>query len=262
MEDFWAEMGAPPPAAVLLNGVELRKGSRVRLTPRPGRDILDLALAGRVAVVEALDQDHDGTIHLAVVLEDDPGRELGEARLPAHRFYFGLDEVEPLAGAGAEAPRRILVAGIGNVFLGDDGFGVEVARRLAERRPAPGVEVADFGIRGLDLAYALQGDYAAAILVDAMPRGGVPGTLYLVEPEPADAAGAEVVPHGMDPARVLRLARALGRVPERTLVVGCEPLAVPGGADEDDLAMGLSDPVRRAADEAVRLIESLIEELR
>lgn len=81
-EDEQRETRASEPATAPVNGVELRKGSRVRLTPRPGRDILDLAPAGRVAVVEALDQDPEGAIHLAVVLEDDPGRELGEARLP------------------------------------------------------------------------------------------------------------------------------------------------------------------------------------
>src|SRR6185503_13749663 len=102
-----------------------------------GADALDLAFAGRVGVVASIEQDYDDRVHVAVTLEDDPGRDLGDARMPGHRFFFGPDEVEPLEGDAGAMPARILVAGIGNVFLGDDGFGVEVARRLAQqpRRP-------------------------------------------------------------------------------------------------------------------------------
>ncbi len=157
---------------------------------------------------------------------------------------------------------RILVAGIGNIFLGDDAFGVEVAQRLA-RRPLPdGVRVVDFGIRGIDLAYALLDDYDAVILVDAAPRGGPPGTLYLVEPdcrqfaEGADA-GVLVETHALDPVKVLRLAASLGAQVKRLLLVGCEPAMPP----EEEMQMGLSDPVRAAAEEAIGLIESLAVEL-
>ena len=95
-------------------------------------------------------------MHLAVVVEDDPGRDLGERRQPGHRFFFAPDEVEPLPAPAPAAPAvRVLVAGIGNVFLGDDGFGVALAGRLARRELPAGVEVVDFGIRGMDLAYAL-----------------------------------------------------------------------------------------------------------
>ena len=109
-------------------------------------------------------QSVEGDVQLAVVLEDDPGRDLGVARQPAHRFFFSTAEVEPLAGGPAVQPGApsILVAGIGNVLLADDGFGVEAARLLAQRELPGGVKVADFGIRGMDLAYELQEDYDVA----------------------------------------------------------------------------------------------------
>jgi hydrogenase maturation protease len=151
---------------------------------------------------------------------------------------------------------RILVAGIGNIFLGDDAFGVEVAQRLARRALPAGVRVIDFGIRGLDLTYALLDGYHGAILVDAVPRGGPPGTLYVIEPEIDDAAGEVTVEgHGMDPAKVLRAARALGSATRPVLLVGCDPHPP---ADEDDMQMGLSEPVAAAVDQAVGLVESLI----
>ncbi len=152
---------------------------------------------------------------------------------------------------------NVLVAGIGNIFLGDDAFGVEVVRRLASHDLPAGVQVADFGIRGFDLAHALMNTESTAVLVDATPRGGEPGTLYLVEAS-VDAAAQEIEPHGMDPASVLRLVHALGGRPPRVLVVGCEPATV----DLDDFGqMGLSPPVEAAVDEAVRMIESLVADL-
>jgi hydrogenase maturation protease len=157
----------------------------------------------------------------------------------------------------------ILIAGVGNIFLGDDAFGVEVVQRLAERTLPDEVRVVDFGIRGLDLTYALLDDHDAVILVDATPRGGTPGTLYVIEPEPEHAEPTEqadltVVAHGMDPAKVLRLVAALGGRVGRLLLVGCEP--GPIGADEE-IGLGLSEPVRAAAEEAVGLIESLVADL-
>jgi hydrogenase maturation protease len=257
----WEELERPGPDSVTVRGVELRAGSRVLLHPRAGGDVLDLALSGKVAVVEGIEQDLEDNLQLAVVLEDDPGRDLGERRQPGHRFFFSLGEVEPLSDEPGRAParHRVLVAGIGNVFLGDDGFGVEAAGRLAQRKLPAGVDVVDFGIRGMDLAYALQDGYDAAIFIDATPRGERPGTLLVIEPE---LAGLEAVPeaHGMDPVKVLALARELGGLPDRVLVVGCEPQA-PMGVDDEDLRMELSEPVRGALDEAVRLVESLIENL-
>lgn len=154
--------------------------------------------------------------------------------------------------------RRVLVAGVGNVFLGDDGFGVEVIRRLAGRELPEGVEVADFGIRGMDLAYALQDDYELVVLVDATPRGGEPGTVYLLEPEIEEDGRVAPDAHGMDPVRVIRLSRALGAPPTRTLVVGCEPRVVVGGEGYDEMLMELSEPVRAAVEEAANLVESLV----
>jgi hydrogenase maturation protease len=143
------------------------------------------------------------------------------------------------------------------VFLGDDGFGVEVAGLLARGELPPGVVVEDFGIRGMDLAYAL-GEYDVAILVDALPRGNAPGTLYLVEPD-LDEQAAAIDTHGMDPVKVLALARHLGSPLPRVLVVGCEPAAVLG--DDDELSGELSEPVRAALGEAVRMVESVLDEL-
>jgi hydrogenase maturation protease len=158
---------------------------------------------------------------------------------------------------------RILIAGIGNIFLGDDAFGVEVVQRLARRRLPEGVRVVDFGIRGLDLTYALLDGWDVVILVDAAPRGGTPGTLCVLEPEvpaiaDADEAGARgpsLEPHNMDPVKVLLLAAALGSPIRRLLLVGCEPTTL---ADALDMQMGLSEPVQAAVDQAVPLIESLV----
>jgi hydrogenase maturation protease len=154
--------------------------------------------------------------------------------------------------------KRILVAGIGNVFLGDDGFGVEVVKRLAERELPDGVEVADFGIRGMDLIYALHDDYEVVIFVDATPRGEEPGTLYLLEPEIEDDGEVVLDTHGMDPVKVIKFARTLGLTPARTLVVGCEPQAVIGGDDFEEMLMELSEPVQAAVEEAAKLVESLV----
>jgi hydrogenase maturation protease len=157
------------------------------------------------------------------------------------------------------SPKRILVAGVGNVFLGDDGFGVEVVRRLAGRGLPEGVEVVDFGIRGMDLAYALQDDYEVVIFVDATPRGEKPGTVYLLVPEIEEDGEVALDTHGMDPVKVIKLSRALGARPTRTLVVGCEPQVVVSGVDYDDMLMELSEPVLAAVEEAVKLVESLVE---
>jgi hydrogenase maturation protease len=157
--------------------------------------------------------------------------------------------------------KRILVAGIGNIFLGDDGFGVEVVKRLAGRELPEGVEVVDFGIRGLDLAYALQRDYELVVFVDATPRGQEPGTVYLIEPEIEDDGEVSLDTHGMDPVKVIKLSRALGAGPTRTLVVGCEPQVVVSGEDYEDMLMELSEPVQAAVEEAVKLVGSLVERI-
>jgi hydrogenase maturation protease len=262
---YWEELERPAPDTVLVDGVELRCRSRVRLRPRAGGDIMDLALAGRTAVIEGIDADLDGHVQLAVVVADDPGRDLGERRQPGHRFFFAPDEVEPLGDETAErgAPAmRILVAGIGNAFLGDDGFGVALADRLARRELAPGVEVVDYGIRGMDLAYAMLDGLDAVVLLDAAPRGLRPGTLSVIEPG-LDVEGRGFDAHGMDPVQVLALARSLGgpgHALPRTLVVACEPQTVMTG-EEDEIVAALSEPVRAALDPAAALVEELLDEL-
>jgi hydrogenase maturation protease len=157
--------------------------------------------------------------------------------------------------------RRVLIAGIGNIFLGDDGFGVEVVKRLAGRELPGDVEVRDFGIRGMDLAYALQDDYEVVVFVDATPRGEKPGTVYLIEPEIEEDGGVVLDTHGMDPVKVIKFARALGPGPSRTLVVGCEPQVVLSGEDYDEMLMEMSEPVQAAVEEAVKMVESLVEEI-
>jgi len=157
--------------------------------------------------------------------------------------------------------KRVLVAGVGNIFLGDDGFGVEVVKRLAGRELPEGVEVKDFGIKGMDLAYALHDDYEVVIFVDATPRGEKPGTVYLLEPEVEEDGEVTLDTHGMDPVKVIKFARALGARPNRTLVVGCEPQVVLTGEHYDEMLMELSEPVRAAVEEAVKLVESLVEEI-
>ena len=184
-----------PVEQVEIAGAAVRVGDRVRLRPRQGGDVFDLALAGQIAAIEALEQDYEGKVHVCVVLDDDPGRDLGLLRQPGHRFFFDVDEVELLPPEEQTQKKvasqpRVLVAGIGNIFMGDDAFGVEVARRLAERALPAEVRVGDFGIRGFDLAYALQDGYETTILIDACPRGDEPGTLYVVEPD-LTALGAD-----------------------------------------------------------------------
>jgi hydrogenase maturation protease len=241
-------------------GVEIGRGSRVVLRPRAGGDIFGDAMAGMVATVEALHEDLDGRVHVAVTLEDDPGRELGEDRRPGHRFFFGVDELEPMAGAPPPS-KRVLVAGIGNVFFADDGFGVAVAQRLQGRELPRGVDVVDFGIRGMDLVFALGEGYDVALFVDAVPRGEEPGTVFLIEPQLGESDEPVMLDaHGMDPVKVLTLAGQLGPVPERILVVGCEPLTGVSG-EQEELVGELSDPVRAAVDIAVEMVEQTLREL-
>jgi len=255
---YWEQLERPAPDMVTVNGVELRRRSRVRLRPRSRADVFDVALEGKTAIVEELVESMEGVMQVAVTVEDDPGRDLGQDRQIGHRFFFSVDEVEPLGPREpAVAPQRILVAGIGNVFFGDDGFGVAVAGRLAATTLPAGVDVVDFGIRGMDLAYALR-DYDVAILVDAVPRGGAPGTLYVIEPD-VDAVEAGPDAHAMDPVKVLALARGLGDPLPRVLVVGCEPATVP--SDDEDLSAELSEAVRAALGGAVRTVELLVDDL-
>jgi hydrogenase maturation protease len=251
---------------VEIGGVIVRPGDRVRLHPKSGGDILDIALRGQIATVESIEEDYEGMQQICVVLDEDPGRDLGMMRQPGHRFFFTPAEVEPVeqhAEPATEPHARvtkkptILVAGIGNIFLGDDGFGVEVAQRMLARPQPDAVRVVDFGIRGLDLAYALQDGYETTILVDAYPRGQRPGTVSVIKPDLNDLSASAcdfVQPHAMHPVNVLRMASAMNASLKRVLVVGCEPADLGG----DEGHMGLSEAVEAAVDEAVKTVEALV----
>ena len=156
---------------------------------------------------------------------------------------------------------RILVAGVGNAWLSDDGFGGEVARRLEQRELPPGVSVMDSGTGGLDLAYEVMRGYHGLIIVDVSKQGESPGTLYLIEPVEEEAGGAiedgEVIdPHSMDPATVLRFVKAVGGWPGKVYVVAVEPVTV------EEMGLKLSPAVEEAVDRAVDLVLKTVEDLR
>ncbi|GAC1363081.1 MAG: hydrogenase maturation protease [Ktedonobacteraceae bacterium] len=164
------------------------------------------------------------------------------------------------------AGRRVLIACIGNIFLGDDGFGVEVAQHLRRRAYPPGVQVIDFGISGIELAYSLLNPYDELVLVDAVQRGKQPGTVYLIEPDltainvqtGGEARRVGLDTHSMDPLKVLAFARTLGAQPVHTLLVGCEIASIGNQEDYTEMQMGLSAPVQAAVAEAVNMVDQLI----
>ncbi len=296
--DFLGEDYAPPESVVIAGRI-VKAGDKVLLRPGRGRqgtltDAIDMMLDGQTARVEVLQQDFENRIYLVVTLDVDPGREQWDERvLPGHRFYFFPEEVEPLGETTVEETiegtvnhkstleqslqqkipvRRILIACIGNIFLGDDSFGVEVAQRLMSRktkRYPEGVQVVDFGIRGIDLAYTLLDNYNTLVLVDAVSRGGTPGTLYLIEPDLAaidpekgvEAGRAAMEAHSMDPLKVLAFARTLGARPIHTFLIGCEPAPLNESEEDAAMQMELSEPVRASIDEAVQMIDSLVDKL-
>jgi hydrogenase maturation protease len=151
---------------------------------------------------------------------------------------------------------RMLIAGVGNIFLGDDGFGVEVASRLADAGLPSWVRVADYGISGMHLAYDLAEGFETTILVDASPRGERPGTVYVMEVDTGrdhatDAGFPALDAHGMQPDVVFRMLDLLDADAGRVVLVGCEPASTEPG-------MGLSAPVAAAVDEAVRIVHDLV----
>jgi hydrogenase maturation protease len=265
----WHLLDAKAPAGSLtIAGVELKPGHRVRLHPGKRSDVMDIALAGKTAMIESIEQDYEGKFHVCVVADDDPGRDIGMMRQPGHRFFFDPEEVEPLSideaqqETNAQTP-SILVAGIGNIFLGDDAFGVEVVQRLERRKLPERVKAIDFGIRGYDLAFALLDGSDVTILVDACPRGGEPGSLYVIEPDLSalDTPGADqasIDAHSMNPMNVIRIAKSMGGHLKRILLVGCEPATL--GPEEGQ--MGLSETVAAVVDEATNIVESLVEKVR
>ncbi len=157
--------------------------------------------------------------------------------------------------------KRILVAGIGNAWLGDDGFGGEVTKRLNERELPPEAAVFDFGTGGLELAYEVMRGYDALVLVDISQQGGEPGTLYVMEVAEDSVPGQvedgdAINPHAMDPESVLRFVKLMGGWPGKVVVVACEP------GNVEEMGMGLGDAVGGVVDSAVELVLSQIEELR
>jgi hydrogenase maturation protease len=241
--------------------VSLQRGGRVVLRPRADGDVLMRALDGRRAVIDAIEEDMEGRQLVAVVLEDDPARDIGKARRLAHRFFLAPEEVEQLGGQEPDSVlARVLVAGIGNVFLGDDAFGVEVVKKLKQTSFPSGVNVVEFGIRGMDLVYALGDGYDAAILIDAAPRGAEPGTIEVIEADDDAFQGTTIEGHGMHPSQAIALARQIGAIPARLLVVACEAAVIP--SSEDEFSEGLSEPVAAAVDRAARLVIELVDDVR
>ena len=160
----------------------------------------------------------------------------------------------------ADRLRSILVAGVGNAWLRDDGFGGEVARQLSERELPDGVSVMDAGTGGLDLAYEVMRGYDGLVILDVSKQGGEPGTLYVMEPDDAEVEGGiedgEVInPHGMDPQTVLRFVKSIGAWPGRVVVIACEP------AEVEEMGWGLSETVSAAVDRAVGLVLDTLDEL-
>jgi hydrogenase maturation protease len=157
---------------------------------------------------------------------------------------------------------QILVAGIGNAWMGDDGFGGHVAKALGERDIGSGVTVLDFGTGGLDLAYEVMRGYDALVLVDVSRQGGEPGTLYVIDPDPAEITtisdGEVVSPHGMDPKTVLRFVKTVGGWPGKVVIVACEPT----GSGGVEMGFELSAEVQGAVESAADLVVETIVELR
>jgi hydrogenase maturation protease len=250
-------------AVVEVNGVRLGRGSRVRLRALSsgGRrtDAMDMFLVGQPATVAAVYRDLEDQAHIAVTIDASGAADLHESN--GRYFYFRADEIEVLddaapgkATTSLSRNRRVLVAGIGNIFLGDDGFGPAVIQRLASRSLPDGVRVEDFGIRGIHLAYEMLGaspQYETTIIIDAVARGAAPGTLFVLEPDVADTPIAAPDAHSLSVEGVLQYLAQVGGHPCRVVVVGCEHETI-------DSVMGLSESVAAAVDGAADLVLELL----
>jgi hydrogenase maturation protease len=160
----------------------------------------------------------------------------------------------------AERVRKVLVAGIGNAWMGDDGFGSEVVKQLGTVELPPGVAVMDFGTGGLNLAYEVMRGYDALLILDISQQGGSPGTLYVIEADEDSVDGSiqdgdSLNPHGMDPKTVLRFVKSIGAWPGKVLVIACEPAVV------EEIGFQLSESVAGAVEPAVKLVLEQIAEL-
>jgi hydrogenase maturation protease len=170
----------------------------------------------------------------------------------------GEREAETALGVEA-APKRILVAGIGNAWMKDDAFGGKVAERLTGGALPEQAAVFDFGTGGLDLAYEVMRGYDALVLIDISRQGGEPGTLYVMDAEPDDlepiADGEMLSPHGMDPETVLRFVKAVGGWPGRVRIVACEPAVV------EEMGLEMSPAVQAAVERATDVVKETVAEL-
>ncbi|WP_344679101.1 hypothetical protein [Saccharopolyspora taberi] len=209
---------------------ELRAGTRVRLRPHQRADIVDLMLADRTAEVDRVEEGTDGRRYVVVVLDYDPARDLGPMCRIGRRFFFEPEELEPLRPTGAVSGGRILVASVGDAFRVDGVFGRAVVERLRQGGCPPGVHLAEFGIRTLDLEQALP-CYDKAILLQVAACGNRPGGLSVRETD---------------------LGRMVGE--RLDITVTCEPAA--HGVHGE-----LSPPAAVAVDHAVRLVQSLVTDL-
>lgn len=170
-------------------------------------------------------------------------------------------EILPTAGKAAISDKkRVMIAGIGNMFMKDDGFGSAVIKKMLNKNFPPGVEVKDFGTGGLKLAYDLMKGYDALILLDASQRGEKAGTLYVIQPDEKEFSGdlqegGPIDPHGADPVMVLRFVKAIGSWPGQVSIVACEPETI------EDFEMGLSDKVIASLDKAVELVDEIVNQI-
>jgi len=163
-------------------------------------------------------------------------------------------------GSSFITKKRVMIAGVGNMFMKDDGFGGAVIKKILHNNFPEGVEVKDFGTGGLKLAYDLMKGYDALILVDASSRGEKPGTVFLIEPDEKEISsnleqGGLIDPHGSDPVTVLRFVKSIGAWPAKVLIVGCEPVSVV------DFEIGLSEPVNAAVNKAAEMVENIIKDI-
>ncbi|MEP7047782.1 MAG: hydrogenase maturation protease [Ilumatobacteraceae bacterium] len=236
-----------------IGGVEVGSGTHVRLRPSRRADAHDLFYAGQLATVKGVFNDVDGDQHVAVALDDDPASDMFEWQ--GRFLYFHPDEIEVL-----EQPRRsrVLVAGIGNIFLGDDGFGVEVIKHIgataSDAGLHDGVTVADFGIRGVHLAFELLEGYDVLVLIDAIPLGEAPGTVVTFEPDVESIDPSTADAHSMSPAVVLGLLAGMGGELPHVIIVGCQPLTLEEG-------IGLSQPVSDAIAPAVKAVHRVLDDI-
>jgi len=169
-------------------------------------------------------------------------------------------ETEQLKNQPFSVKKRVMIAGIGNMFMRDDGFGSAVVKKIMNKQFPEGVEVKDFGTGGLKLAYDLMKGYDGLIFLDASARGEKPGTLYVIEPDEKDFSndleqGGPIDPHGADAVTVLRFVKSIGSWPAKVFIVACEPESV------DDFEIGLSEPVNTAIDTAIEMVDDIIKDI-